>query len=201
MLAGLWGEGRAPVPLELLPLTEGQILDAGDFTIGCFPVRHRETDSFGFTFESKARRHLRPDRLAALAVPDGPIRKDLAEGRSVMLDDGRTVDPEDVLGPPEVRRKLVVVGDTETTDALAEHARDADVLVIEATFLDRDAATARDYGHLTAAEAAELASRSNVKLLVLTHVSGRYGDEEILAEATKTFPNSRVAADFDRIAI
>jgi ribonuclease Z len=38
---------------------------------------------------------------------------------------------------------------------LAEHVRDADVLVIEATFLDRDAAIARDYGHLTAAEAAE----------------------------------------------
>jgi hypothetical protein len=42
---------------------------------------------------------------------------------------------------------------------------------------------------------------SNVKLLVLTHISGRYSDEEILAEAAKTFPNSRVAADFDHIAV
>ena len=75
------------------------------------------------------------------------------------------------------------------------------MLVIEATFLDRDAAIARDYGHLTATEAAALAAMSGVKLLVLTHISGRYPDEEILAEATKTFPNSRVAANFDRIVI
>jgi ribonuclease Z len=201
MLAGLWGEGRAPIPLELARLTEGQVLDADDFTIGCFPIRHRDTDSFGFSFESKARRHLRPDRLAALGVPNGPLRKDLAEGRPVTVEDGRTIDPDDVLGPAEVRKKLVIVGDTETTDGLAEHARDADVLVIEATFLERDAAIARDYGHLTAADAAALASTSNVKLLVLSHISGRYTDEDILAEARKTFPDSRVAADFDRIVI
>jgi len=79
--------------------------------------------------------------------------------------------------------------------------READVLVIEATFLERDASIARDYGHLTAAEAAALAATGDVKLLVLTHISGRYTDEEILAEARKTFPNSRVAMDFDNIVI
>jgi ribonuclease Z len=201
MLAGLWGEGRAPIPLELVPLAEGRILDAGEFTVDCFPVRHRDTDSFAFTFESRARRHLLPDRLSALGVPDGPERKALAEGRAIALADGRTIDPEEVLGPPERRRKLVVIGDTETTDGLSEHVRDADMLVIEATFLERDAATAIDYGHLTAAKAAELAAACGVKQLVLTHISGRYEDDEILAEATRIFPNSRVAADLDRITI
>lgn len=201
MLAGLWGEGRAPVPLQLVPLTTSQVLNVDDFTIGCFSVRHRDTDSLAFSFESPARRHLRPDRLMALGVPDGPIRKGLAEGRAVVLDDGPTINPEDVLGPPEGRKKLVVVGDTETAEGLAEHVSDADLLVTEATFLDRDSAVARDYGHLTAAEAATLAAISNVKQLVLTHISGRYPDEEILAEATRTFPNTRVANDFDHIVV
>jgi ribonuclease Z len=49
------------------------------------------------------------------------------------------------------------VGDAGTPEGLAEHVRDADVLVIEATFIDRDAVIARDYGHLTAAEAAAIA--------------------------------------------
>ncbi len=53
MLAGLCGEGRAPIPLQLVLLTAGQAIDVGDFTINCFPVRHRDTDSFGFS--SKAR--------------------------------------------------------------------------------------------------------------------------------------------------
>lgn len=201
MLAGLWGEGRAPIPLELVPLKAGPVLDAGDFTIGCFPVRHRDTDSFGFWFESRARRHLRPDRLAALQVPDGPVRKELAEGRPVILADGRSIDPAEVLGPEKVGTKIVIVGDAQTTDGLAEHVRDADLLVIEATFLARDAAIARDYGHLTAAEAATLAATGNVGQLVLTHISGRYPDEDILAEATRTFSNSRIASDFDRITL
>ena len=74
-------------------------------------------------------------------------------------------------------------------------------MVIEATFLERDAAMALDYGHLTAAKGAELAATAGVKRLVLTHISGRYSDEEILAETTKIFPNTLVAADLDRLTV
>jgi ribonuclease Z len=57
-------------------------------------------------------------------------------------------------------------------------------------------------GTITAAAAADaLATKSNVKLLVLAHISGRYSDEEILLEATKTFPNSWVPIDFEHIVI
>jgi ribonuclease Z len=93
------------------------------------------------------------------------------------------------------------VGDTETTDGLAEHVRDADLLVIEATFLERDAAMALNYGHLTAAKAAKLAAVCHVRQLILTHISGRYADEELLAEAVEIFANFRVATDLDRLAI
>lgn len=201
MLAGLWGAGRAPIAVEFASLSEGPVIDAGDFTIDCFAVRHRDTDSFGFSLQSPARRHLLSDRLAALGVPDGPLRGELAAGRPVIIEGGLTIDPEDVLGPPGGGKKLVVIGDTETTDGLSEHVADADLLVIEATFLDRDAPTARDYGHLTAAEAARFAAANNVQRLVLTHLSGRYENEEILTEAARIFPNVRIAADFDRIAV
>jgi ribonuclease Z len=201
MLAGLWGKGRAPISLELVLLNEGPVYDAGEFTIDCFPVRHRDTDSYAFTFEARTRRHLLPGRLAALGVPDGPTRGELAAGRPVKLQDGRTIDPEDVLGPPARGAKLVVVGDAETTDGLSEHVRDADLLVIEATFIERDAAMAVDYGHLTAAKAARLAAAAGVKRLVLTHISGRYEDQEILDEASKIFPETRIAADLDRLAV
>ncbi|RUX21222.1 MBL fold metallo-hydrolase [Mesorhizobium sp. M2A.F.Ca.ET.042.01.1.1] len=201
MLAGLWGEGRAPIPLKLEPLTPGRFFDADEFMIDCFQVRHRDTDSYGFVLETPPRRHLRAEHLTSLGVPDGPIRKELVEGRSITLVDGRTVAPEDVLGPLEAGKKLVIIGDTEATDDLADHVCGADLLVIEATFLERDATMARDYGHLTAAQAASLAAISNVKQLVLTHISGRYADEEILAEAVQAFPNSRIAADLDVLTI
>jgi ribonuclease Z len=202
MLAGLWGERRArPFRSNSFRCPKDRSSTPGEFTVDCFPVRHRDTDSFAFTFEARARRHLLPERLAALGVPDGPARGELAAGRPVALQDGRTIDPADVLGPPARGAKLVVVGDAETTGGLSEHVRDADLLVIEATFLERDAAMALEYGHLTAAKSAELAAAAGVRRLVLTHISGRYTDEEILAEATKIFPNSRVAADLDRLAV
>ena len=201
MLAGLWGEGRAPISLDLVPLTPGLVVDTDDFRIDCFQVRHRDTDSYGFVFETPPRRHLRPDRLAALGVPDGPIRKELAEGRSIILCDGKAVAPEEVLGQPEGAKKLVIIGDTETTDGLREEVSGADLLVIEATFLQRDSGMAREYGHLTAAEAASVAANNHVKQLVLTHISGRYTDEEILAEAMQTFASSAVATDFTILTV
>src|SRR4030081_1519912 len=91
MLAGLWGEGRAPIPLQLVPLAEGRILDAGEFTVDGFRVRHRDPESFAFSFASQVRRHLLPDRLSALGVPDGPIRKDLAARTGVVLAHGRII--------------------------------------------------------------------------------------------------------------
>jgi ribonuclease Z len=201
LLRSLWGEGRAPVALQLVPLSAGLVASEAAFDISCFPVVHRETDSFGFVFQTAARRHLRPDRLAELGVPDGPVRKRLAQGVPVELTDGRRIDPEAVLGPPAAGTKLVVVGDAGTAAGLAEFARDADALVIEATFLDRDAAIARTHGHLTAAEAATLAAAAAVKRLILTHISGRYRPEQILAEAQEIFPVTMIAADLDRITI
>src|ERR1700682_2427242 len=56
MLAALWGEGRARIPVQLVPLSQGTVFDAGEFTVDCFPVRHRDTDSFAFTFETHSRR-------------------------------------------------------------------------------------------------------------------------------------------------
>ncbi len=201
MMAGLWGEGRAPIPLHLVPVSEGEVIAEDGSTITCFRVRHRDTDSFGYAFEGPPRRHLDRGRLAALGIPDGPIRGELAEGQPVTLPDGRVIDPADVRGPPESRSKLVIVGDVETTEGLGRVVQGADTLVIEATFLQRDAATARDYGHLTAADAATLAAASDVKRLVLTHISGRYSTGEILAEAQAIFPAAHVAHDLERITV
>ncbi len=201
MLAGLWGEGRAPIPLELVPLSPGPVFDAGEFAVGCFRVLHRDSDSFAFTFEAHPRRHLLPGLLEELGVPHGPARGTLAQGRPVTLQDGRTIDPEEVLGPTARGSKLVVIGDAETTEDLSGHVEDADLLVIEATFLQRDSAMASNYGHLTAAMAAALAASARVKRLILTHISGRYPDEEILAEAKAIFTETRLAADLDRITV
>jgi ribonuclease Z len=186
---------------RLCAVAPGPVLSRPGWRLAAFAVAHRGTESLGYLFEEEARRPLLADRLAALGVPEGPERAALARGDSVVLADGRPIAPEMVQGPSVAGAKLAVVGDAEEIESLIEPVGHADTLVIEATFLERDAALARARGHLTAAAAARLAREAEVGELLLTHISGRYKTAEILAEAACLFPKVRVAADFDRVSV
>jgi ribonuclease Z len=186
---------------RLQAVTPGPVLVQPGWRLDAFPVAHRETESLGYLFRDETRHPLLPERLDALGVSEGPERAALAHGRPVVLADGRYITPEMVRGPAVAGARLAVVGDTEEVATLVEPVRGADALVIEATFLEGDAALARERGHLTAAAAARLACDAGVAELLLTHISTRYRPEEILAEANRFFPATRVVADFDRVCV
>jgi ribonuclease Z len=186
---------------RLRAISPGPVLVREGWRLDAFAVAHRGTASLGYRFQDELRHPLISERLDALGVPAGPERALLAQGRSVVLADGRHIEPEMVRGAPAVGTALAVVGDTEEIAGLIEPVRGADALVIEATFLERDATLARARGHLTAAAAARLARDAEVHELLLTHISGRYSPDEILTEAARHFPNVRVVSDFDRTSI
>lgn len=192
---------QPPMPLTLHEIKAGTFFDTDDFSVTAFPVTHRGPDCLGYVFEEKSRRPFLAEKADELGVPFGPERRDLVEGRSVTLSDGRIVSPEDVLGPLQRGTKFVVVGDTGRTDNLLEVARDADGLVIESTYLDAEADMAAEFSHLTARQAAELAVKAGVKKLILTHISRRYREKDVLAEAQSVFPGAVVARDFDNFQI
>jgi len=188
---------QPPMPLTLHEIKPGTFFEADDFSITAFPVTHRGPDCLGYIFEGKARRPFLPEKADALGVPFGPERRELVAGNSITLPDGTRVTPDDVLGPLTKGSKLVIVGDTGRTDNLVEVARDADALVIEATYLDEEAEMASQFSHMTARQAAELAAKANVNKLILTHISRRYREKDVLKEAQAVFPNTVVARDFD----
>ena len=200
-LGSLFPLPRAPVPLQFVELQPGPALATGQFSVSCFPVKHRGTESLGYRFDTVPRQHLDGGRLAVLGVPAGPLRAELAAGRSVVLPDGQRIDPDTVEGPPARGASLAVVGDAEEVDTLIGPVGGADALVIEATFLERDAELAADRGHLTAAEAGRLAAAAQVGALYLRHISGRYDPAEIAAEAGRFFATVSVASDFDRVSV
>lgn len=188
---------QPPMPLRLLEIKPGVFFEAEDFTVAAFPVTHRGPDCLGYLFEGKARRPFLADKADALGVPFGPERSRLVAGETITLADGRRVTPDDVLGPLERGAKLVLVGDAGRTDDLLEAARGADALVIESTYLEEEADMARQFSHLTARMGAELAAKAGVKKLILTHISRRYREKDVLAEAQAVFPDTAVARDFD----
>src|SRR5690606_9175632 len=104
---------------------------------------------------------------------------------------------------PRPGQRFAFVMDTRECDAAYELARDADLLVIEATFLAEDAALAAEYGHLTAVQAARIAHDAKVRRLVLTHFSQRYDDPaRFAAEAATVYRGEIVvAADLARVPV
>ena len=136
-----------------------------------------------------------------IAQPTCPWRRDLVAGQTVTLPDGRIIQPNQVLGPNRPGTRLVHVGDVGRTNELINVCQNVDTLVIEATYLEEEAEMARKFAHLTAASAAGLARETGVQQLILTHVSRRYREREILAEAQAIFPNTFVARDFDNFQV
>jgi ribonuclease Z len=192
---------RVPIDIRLQELKAGHLMAAKDFTVEVFPVTHRGSGNFGFIFQEKSRRPFLLEKAEALGVPAGPERSLLVKGEAVALKDGRSIQPDEVLGEWIHGVKLVHIGDTARTDNLAEHVADADVLVIEATFLHENVEEARAFGHITAREAAQLALETRVKSLVLTHVSRRYRERDVVEEARRVFPQTIVARDLDHYVI
>lgn len=190
-----------PMPLRLVEIQPGVIFEAEDFTVTAFPVFHRGIDSLGYVFEEKARRPFLAEKADALGVPFGPERRDLVNGKAITLPDGKRITPDLVLGDLEPGSKLVLVGDTGKIDNLIDVCKDADAVVIESTYLDEEADMAKQFSHLTAKMAAELARKAGVKKLILTHISRRYRGKDVLAEAQSVFENTVVARDFDTFVI
>jgi ribonuclease Z len=188
---------QSQIKVTLREIEPGIIFKDEDFSVTAFSVDHRGPDCFGFCFEVQARHPFLADKAEALGIPHGPIRRELVQGKTVKLEDGTVVKPDDVLGPEEPGTKFVHVGDTGSIDKLFDVCQDADALVIEATYLDAEAEMASEFAHLTATQAATLARDAGVKHLILTHISRRYREKDVWQEAQDIFPNTTVARDFD----
>ena len=193
--------GRLPYPLMTVELGTGEQLERGDYRLETFALDHGVA-AFGYALVE----HERPGRFDvaaadALGVPPGPERGMLQGGESVTLPDGQVITPDAVLGPARAGRKIVLAGDTAPSPAVEQAAHKADLLVHEATFGAAEAERARETLHSTAAEAAEVAKRAEVRLLALTHLSTRYFGSELAEEAREVFAETVVPRDFDVIEV
>jgi ribonuclease Z len=193
--------GRLTYTVELKELRPGDELIREDYRLATFAVAHG-VSAVGYALVEDAR----PGRFDvqaadALGVPSGPERGALQHGESVTLADGTTITPDKVLGPARPGRKVVIAGDGGPAESVIDAARNADVLVHEATFCEDERERARETQHSTAHEAAGVARAAEVELLALTHLSNRYFGGEVAREARTIFPNTVVPKDFDTIDV
>jgi ribonuclease Z len=180
----------------------GLVYEDAEFSVHCAKLNHR-VPAHGYRIAEKDRPgRFRVEQAQALHIPAGPLYGALKQGKTVTLDDGRTIHGADLCEPPETGRKVIYCTDTVFCDAAVDLAQGADVLIHEATFAHHDAQMAFERLHSTSTMAAQVALLAQVKQLIMTHFSPRYAPGnpiqlgDLLAEAQAIFPQTLLAKDF-----
>ncbi|HUW41306.1 MAG TPA: ribonuclease Z [Rectinemataceae bacterium] len=177
----------------------GPVWAGEGFVIRAFPLRHTKT-CYGYALEEEPRPGaFHPEQAAALGVPRGPLWSNLQAGESVRLEDGRVIESAQVVGPPRSGRKFSYVTDSLAFPEISREVQGSDLLICEGMFETALASSAVEKKHMTAAQAARIASDAGgVKTLGLIHYSPRYAERDLkvlLDEAREIFPAAVLTRD------
>lgn len=191
-------------PLEFIscdPTNPTILVEWGDNTLTSVPVKHR-IEAFGFKLQNRpTQRNLKKEEIVRNKLQRSEILR-LKSGLDVVRPSGEKLCSSDLCYALPESSTYVFSGDTAPCVALRESSKNADVLYHEATFLHNLQSTARSTGHTTAKQAADIAAATNVRMLILGHLSSRYRDESIvLTEAKETFFESHLANEGMRIRL
>lgn len=222
---------KAPVdlfyPMEAEPIIKGLLLSCTSlgFELNLNPLSVNESETFkypavdenltistavlrhnafclGYKLRFDKKREFLPDKAKALDIPLRFYRA-LHSGKTAMLPDGRTILPEQVLGPPRVPTVIVNVTDSVPFSGIAEFARNASLLICEGMYGDEGMGQAvYEKGHMLMQDACRIAKEANVKKLFLTHYSPANTDPwKYQDELEKIFPNVVISCDGESITL
>jgi ribonuclease Z len=189
-------------PVRVHSVAPGLVFADDTFKVYCTLLHHR-VPAFGYRIvECDRPGEFNVSKAQELGIPFGPIYGRLKRGEAVTLEDGRSFQGHEFVGPTELGRKVVYCTDTLYCDAAVDLAEKADVLIHEATFAHQDAEMAFQRLHSTTTMAAQTALAAQVRTLIMTHFSPRYAPgnaielKDLLAEARAIFPRTEMAHDF-----
>jgi len=178
------------------------VFETKDYKIVACGLDHR-LFALGYRLEEKPRPgRFNVQRARELNVPEGELWGRLQAGNDVELKDGSVITPAQVLGPVRPGKSIAYCLDTRPCVQSVELSREVDLLIHEATYSEEFSAEAREYGHSTAAQAAETARDACARRLLLTHFSSRYPDASLLLdEARAIFPETILAEDLQEVLV
>ncbi len=184
------------INFHLHPLKEGVVEETNDYRIEAYDLLH-STPTLGYRFIDKARLRFRKELLEEMDL-HGPILGELERNGKIEFQ-GKTI-TRDELSYYSDEKIFAYVLDTGICDSIPKLIRNADLVLMEATYLGGESALAEEFMHMTAEKAAEYARDNNVKKLALTHFSERYKDLNLYQKAVeKTYKNTHISHDLDVI--
>jgi len=187
---------------EIHEIEQGIFFEDKDFQLEAEKMEHR-TPCLAYSFIEKSKLRINKSKLKKYKLK-GKIIGELAKGKDIIWQ-GKKIQAKELTYKEEAR-KITFILDTLINKNAEKLAKDSDLLISEATFLEnseRGKQLAKDDFHLTAKQAAQIAKASKSKKLVLVHISQRYdaNPKLLLQEARKVFKNTVIAEDFDTLEI
>jgi ribonuclease Z len=198
--AAVFSDSRKIVPRPVYG--EAARFPAGPVTLTARPLSH-PIEAYGYRVDEPEGRRMLPAELARRGIT-GALIGELQQTGSVIAPDGSAVTVESC-SEPRPGQSAAFIMDTRLCDNVHALAEGVDLLVIESTFLNTEAGLAKEYGHLTAVQAGQVAAGAGARRLVLAHFSERYTyDDEprFLDEAAQSYTGEVILArDLNRIPV
>lgn len=117
-------------------------------------------------------------------------------GEDITLEDGTVIENSELTYMPFTPKSYAYLSDTSRSAVAARRIKGVDLLYHEATYTKEFARDAKERGHSTAADAAQIAVAAEAKALIIGHFSSRYkSPEALLAEAKEIFENTQLAEE------
>lgn len=188
------------IPIKVQEIEEGKFLETKDFYIEAIPMQH-SIPCNAYAFVEKEKIRLDKAKIKKLKLPNSPLLGQLQQGKDIEFN-GKKIHAKDLTYKTEAK-KISFILDTKLNNNCYKIAKDSDLLITEAVYLNDEADLAALHEHLTAEQAGQIAKQSNSKKLYLAHLSQRYDNNEklILKEAKKKFKNVFIAEDLMSVEI
>ena len=184
-----------PFEIRFVELTQPvEHLQEKGYHITAFKVNHNVV-CYGYTIEIPRIGQFQVAQAQALGIPKECWSR-LQKGEKIELD-GKTYTPGMVLGPPRKGIKLAYCTDTRPVPAITENAKNADLLIIEGMYAEKEkAAKAKQYKHMTFYEAAKIASDAKAADMWLTHFSpSLVHAEDYMDEVRRIYAHAKLGKD------
>ncbi len=185
--------------IKIKEISKGKVFETPEFKITSERLKH-SIPTLGYCFKEKNKTRLKKNKIKKLKLSGNQL-SDLSKGKDIKYN-GKKMKNEKFTYNQE-GKKISFIFDTGYDKKIINFAKNSDLIVSEASFDSNMNKKAKEYKHLTAEQAGNIAKKSKSKRLILVHLSQRHEKNEgkLVSEARKKFKNTKIAKDLDKVEI